>query len=66
MHPQVGLDLDAASTFDTCVVANPAAPGRKWGDMSTWRDEKANPWAAKEQQRLAHTINHAAEMGDDR
>ena len=26
----------------------------------------ANPWAAKEQQRLAHAINHAAEMRDDR
>lgn len=34
--------------------------------MSKWRDEKANPWAAKEQQRLAHAINHAAEMRDDR
>jgi hypothetical protein len=34
--------------------------------MSKWRDEKAHPWAAKEQQRLAHTINHAAQMGDDR
>ena len=27
------------------------------------RKYPANPWAAKEQQRLAHTVNHAARSG---